>query len=138
MIKLQRAHGAAVDALIAVLADPQRRASMRPSAPRWPPCAATRSIRWPTSSNAPTRASWSKRSGALAEMRATQATVYLYAPALAEESDLPVREPARAAIRQLQGSFADRRPRRPSSLYDLARSYFAGKQPISVPIFTAE
>ena len=52
---------------------------------------------------------------ALAQMRATQATVYLFVPALSEDSDLRVRAAARAAIVQLHGSIARARPRRPSS-----------------------
>ncbi len=128
--KLKQAHGAAVDALIAVLADPQRAgehaaaraalAAMRGDAidplaeiiERADPEFMVEAIR------------------TLAEMRASQAIVYLYVPALADESDLRVREPARAAIRQLQGSLPTA-AQAAQRLYDLAKSYYAGKQPLS-------
>jgi hypothetical protein len=127
--KLKQAHSAAVGALIAVLADPQRAgehavvraalAAMRGDAidplaeiiERADPEFMVEAIR------------------ALAEMRASQAIVYLYVPALAEESDLRVREPARAAIKQLQGSLPTA-AQAAQRLYDLAKSYYAGKQPL--------
>jgi hypothetical protein len=128
--KLKQAHSAAVDALIAVLADPRRAgehaaartvlAAMRgdvidPLAEiieRADPEFMVEAIR------------------ALAEMHASRAIVYLYVPALAEESDLRVREPARAAIRQLQGSVPT--PAQAAQrLYELAKSYYSGKQPLT-------
>ena len=133
LVKLQQAHGAAVDALIAVLADPQRAsehaaarhalASMRGEAidpladiiERADPEFTIEAIR------------------ALAEMHASAATVYLYVPALAEESDLRVRGPARAAIKQLQGVLPTP-AQAAQQLYELARSYYARKQPIHTDI----
>ena len=91
---LQGAHGAGVNALIGVLADPQRAAehaavraalvAMRGDAinpladiiERADPDLTIEAIT------------------ALAQMRATQATVYLFVPALSEESDVRVRAPA--------------------------------------------
>ena len=131
--RLQRAHVAAVAALIAVLADPQRAgehaavrhalAAMRGDAidplaeiiERADPEFTVEAIR------------------ALAEMHASQATVYLYVPALAEESDLRVREPARAAIRQLQGALPTT-AEAAQQLYELARSYLAGKQALPMDL----
>ena len=131
--RLHNAHDAAVEALIAVLADPQRAgehaaarhalATMRAEAidpladiiERADPEFTVEAVR------------------ALAEMRASQAIVYLYVPALAEESDVQVRGPARAALKQLLGSVptpaqAARR------LSELARSYFAGKQEMQTDV----
>ena len=128
--KLKQAHGAAVDALIAVLADPQRAsehaaaraalAAMRGDA--IDPLAEIIEHAEPEFMVEAIRT--------LAEMRASQAIVYLYAPALADESDLRVREPARAAIRQLQGNLPTA-AQAAQRLYDLAKSYYAGKLPLS-------
>jgi hypothetical protein len=125
--KLKQAHAAAVDALIVVLADTKRAgehaavrtalAAMRGDAidplaeiiERADPEFAIEAIR------------------ALADMRATQAIAYLFVPALAEESDLRVREPARAAIKQLQGSLPTA-AEASQRLCDLAKSYYDGKQ----------
>ncbi len=128
--KLKHAHGAAVDALIQVLADPQRageHASVRTA------LAAMRGDAIDPLAEILERADpefMVEAIQALAEMRASQAIVYLYVPALAEESDLRVREPARAAIRQLQGSLPTA-AQAAQRLYDLAKSYYAGKQPLT-------
>ena len=127
MTRLQRAHGAAVAALIAVLADPQRageHAAVRRA------LAAMRGDAIDPLADILERADpefMVEAIRALAEMHASQATVYLYVPALAEESDLRVRESARAAIRQLQGALPTA-AQAAQQLYDLARSYLAGKQ----------
>ncbi len=130
IVKLKQAHGAAVDALIAVLADPQRageHAAVRAA------LAAMRGDAIDPLAEIIERADpefMVEAIRALAEMRASQAIVYLYVPALAEESDLRVREPARAAIRQLQGNLPT--PAQAAQrLYDLAKTYYAGKQPLS-------
>ena len=131
VIKLKQAHGTAVDALIRVLADPQRageHAAVRAA------LAAMRGDAIDPLAEIIERADpefMVEAIRTLAEMRAAQAIVYLYVPALAEESDLRVREPARAAIRQLQGSLPTA-AQAAQRLYDLAKSYYAGKQPISV------
>src|SRR5208282_192351 len=103
LTSLKGAHGAAVNALIAVLADPQRAAeyptiraalvAMRGDAidpladiiERAEPELMVQAIE------------------ALAQMRATQATVNLFVPALSDESDLRVRAPAREAVVRLMG-----------------------------------
>ncbi|MGO9113862.1 MAG: hypothetical protein ACLP9L_31925 [Thermoguttaceae bacterium] len=131
LASLQGAHGAGVNVLIAVLADPQRAAeypavraalvAMRGDAidpladiiDRAEPALMIQAIE------------------ALAQMRATQATVYLFLPALSEESDVRVRAPARAAIVQLLGRLPGK-AQAAQQLYDLARSYFAGKQTMRV------
>ena len=69
----------------------------------------------------------------LAQMRATQATVYLFVPALSEESDVRVRAAARDAIVQLLGRLPSK-AQAAQQLYDLARSYFAGKQTMRVDV----
>jgi len=130
---LQAAHGAGVNALIAVLADPQRGAehaavraalvAMRGDAidpladiiERAEPELTIEAIK------------------ALAQMRATQATVYLFAPALAEESDVQVRGPAREAIVQLMGRLPSR-AQAAQQLFELAKSYFAGKQTMRIDV----
>ena len=128
---LQGAHGAGVNALIGVLADPQRSAehtavraalaTMRGDAvgpladilERAEPELMIQAIQ------------------ALAQMRATQATVYLFAPALSEECDVQVRGSAREAIVQLMGRLPSKEEAC-RQLSDLARSYFAGKQTMRI------
>ena len=100
---------------------------MPPSARPWWPCAATPSIPWPTSSKRAEPELMIEAIKALAQMRATQAIVYLFAPALGEESDVQVRSPAREAIVQLMGRMPTKE-QAAQQLHDLASSYFAGKQ----------
>ena len=70
---------------------------------------------------------------ALAEMRANEAIVYLFVPALAEESDVQVRAPAREAIAELMGRVPSK-AEAAQQLFALARSYFAGKQTVRTEI----
>lgn len=130
---LQRAHGAAVEALIAVLADPQRtgeHAAVRHALAALRDDAIEALAEIAQHAN-PELAIEAIR--ALAEMRATQAAVYLYVPALAIESDERVAGAASVAIKQLQGSLPARE-QAARQLYELARSYFAGKQSFSSDI----
>ncbi len=125
--KLRQAHGAAINALIAVLAEPLR-AGEHPAARH--ALAAMRGDAIDPLADIIERADTEltvEAIRALAEMRASQATVYLYAPALAEESDVQVRAAARAAIRQFQGALPTA-AQAAQQLYELARSYLAGKQ----------
>ncbi len=130
---LRAAHGAAVSAMIAVLADPQRAgehatvraalASMRGDAvdpladilDRAEPDLMIEAIK------------------ALAEMRATASTVYLLAPALSDESDVRVRAAAQKAVAQLMGQLPGKEWAA-RQLRDMAESYFAGKQPLRTDI----
>ena len=131
--RLQAAHGAGVNALIAVLANPQREAE-HPAVR-----AALVAMRGDAID---TLADIIERSDpdltieaikALAQMRATEAIVYLFVPALAEESDVQVRGPARAAIVRLMGRLPSK-AEACQQLVDLARSYFAGKQTMRVDV----
>jgi hypothetical protein len=124
---LQGAHGAAVNALIAVLADPQRAAEH----------AAVRSALVAMRGDAIDPLAdiiefaepefMVQAIETLAQMGATQATVYLLFPALSDESDVRVRAPARAAIVRLMGRLPDK-AQAAQQLYELAGGYFAGKQ----------
>ncbi len=131
--KLQRAHAAAVGALIAVLADPQRAGEHRAVRAA---LAAMRGDAIDPLAEIIQRADAALAIQAiqtLAEMRATQAIVYLYAPALAAQSNANVRAAARAAIMQLQGDLPT--PEQAAQqLDDLARSYYAGKQSLSTDL----
>jgi len=70
---------------------------------------------------------------ALAQMRATRATMYLFAPALSEESDARVRAAAREAIVYLTGRLPSK-AQAAQQLHDLARSCFAGRQAMRIDI----
>jgi len=133
MAKLQRAHAAAVGALIAVLADPQRAGEHRAVRAA---LAAMRGDAIDPLAEIIQRADAALAIQAiqsLAEMRATQAIVYLYSPALAAQSDANVRAAARAAIMQLQGALPT--PEQAAQqLDDLARSYYAGKQSLGTDL----
>jgi hypothetical protein len=130
---LRGAHGAAVSALIAVLAEPQRagefpviRAAL----------AAMRGDSIDPLADIIERAEpelMVEAIKALAQMRATEATVYLFAPALSDESDLRVRAPAREAIIQLMGQLPSK-AQAARQLYNLAASYFAGKRPLRADV----
>jgi hypothetical protein len=130
---LQGAHGTGVSALIAVLADRQRaaeRAVVRAA------LVAMRGDAIDPLADVLQRAEpdlMIQAIKALAQMRATQATVYLFAPALAEESDVRVRAPAQEAIVQLMGRLPSK-AQACQQLYDLARSYFAGKQTMRIDV----
>ena len=127
LASLQAAHGAGANALIAVLADPQRAAEY--AAVR-AALVAMRGDAIDPLADIIERAEpefMIQAIEALAQMRATQATVYLFVPALSEESDLRVRAPAREAIVQLMGRLPSK-AQAAQQLSDLARSYFAGKQ----------
>ncbi len=127
LASLQAAHGAGANALIAVLADPQRAAEY--AAVR-AALVAMRGDAIDPLADIIERAEPELMIQAietLAQMRATQATVYLFVPALSEGSDLRVRAPARAAIVQLMGQLPSK-AQASQQLSDLARSYFAGKQ----------
>jgi len=124
---LQAAHGAGVNALIGVLADPQRAAehgAVRAA------LVAMRSDAVSPLADIIERADADltiEAITALAQMRATQATVYLFAPALSEENDTRVRAAAQSAIVQLMGHLPTK-AQAAQQLYELARSYFAGKE----------
>ncbi|MEI8375028.1 MAG: hypothetical protein WCJ35_19560 [Planctomycetota bacterium] len=130
---LQGARGAGVNALIAVLADPQRAAEY----------AAVRSALVAMRGDAIEPLAdivqhaepefMIQAIKALADMRATQATVYLFVPALSEESDVRVRAPAREAIVKLMGQLPSK-AQAAQQLSDLAKSYFAGKQRMRIDV----
>ena len=133
LASLQGAHGAGANALIAVLADPQRaaeHAAVRAA------LVAMRGDAIDPLADIIERAEpefMIQAIETLAQMRATQATVYLFVPALSEESDLRVRAPAREAIVQLMGRLPGK-AQAAQQLCDLARSYFAGKQTMRVDV----
>ena len=133
LASLQAAHGAGANALIAVLADPQRaaeHAAVRAA------LAAMRGDAIDPLADIIERAEpefMIQAIEALAQMRATQATVYLFVPALSEESDVRVRAPAREAIVQLMGRLPGK-AQAAQQLYDLAQSYFAGKQTMRIDV----
>ena len=114
LASLQAAHGAGANALIAVLADPQRaaeHAAVRAA------LVAMRGDAIDPLADIIERAEpdlMIQAIEALAQMRATQATVYLFVPALSEESDVQVRAPARAAIVQLMGRLPEQGPGGPA------------------------
>ena len=114
LASLQGAHGAGVNALIAVLADPQRaaeHAAVRAA------LVAMRGDAIDPLADIIERAEpefMIQAIETLAQMRATQATVYLFVPALSEESDLRVRAPAREAIVQLMGRLPEQGPGGPA------------------------
>ena len=118
---LQGARGAGVDALIAVLADPQRAAeydAVRAA------LVAMRGDAIDTLADIIERAEPDLMIEAietLAQMRATQATVYLFVPALSEESDVRVRAPGTRGDRATDGSIARQGPAA-KQLYDLAEA----------------
>jgi len=128
---LRAGHGASVSALIGVLADPRRageHAAVRAA------LVAMRGDAVEPLADILERAEpelMIEAIRALAEMRATEATAYLFAPALSDESDVRVRAPARTAIVRLMGQLPTR-AQAAQQLYDLARSYFAGKQTMRV------
>lgn len=130
---LQGARGAGVNALIAVLADPQRaaeHATVRAG------LVAMRGDAIDPLADVIERAEpefMIQAIKALADMRATQATVYLFVPALSEESDVRVRAPAREAIVKLMGQLPSK-AQAAQQLSDLARSYFAGKQRMRIDV----
>ncbi|MGA2253992.1 MAG: hypothetical protein ABSG53_04965, partial [Thermoguttaceae bacterium] len=130
---LRAARGAGVNALIGALADPQRaveHAAVRAA------LVAMRGDSIDPLADIIERAEpelMIEAIRALAQMRATQATVYLFVPALSEESDVRVRAPARAAIVQLLGQLPTK-TQAAQQLFDLARSYFAGKQTMRVDV----
>ncbi len=120
-------HGAGVNALIAVLADPQRAAEY--AAVR-AALAAMRGDAIGPLADILQRAEpvlMIQAIQALAQMRATEATVYLFLPALSEQSDARVRAVARQAIVRLTGQLPGK-AQAVQQLADLARSFFAGKQ----------
>ena len=133
LASLQGAHGAGVNALIGVLADPQRAAEY--AAVR-AALVAMRGDAIEPLADILERAEpelMVQAIEALAQMRATQATAYLFVPALSAESDLRVRAPARAAIVRLIGRMPS--PAQAARLlYDLARSYFAGQQKMRIDV----
>ena len=126
LASLQGAHATGVSALIAVLADPQRaaeHAAVRAA------LAAMRGDAIDPLADIIERAEpelMIEAIKALAQMRATRATVYLFVPALSGESDVRVRAPAREAIVKLTGRLPSK-AQASQQLSDLARSYFAGK-----------
>ena len=128
-----RAHGAAVNALIAVLADPQRaaeHAAVRAA------LVAMRGDAIDPLADIIDRADpdlMIQAMETLAQMRATPAIAYLFVPALSDESDVRVRAAARGAIVQLLGRLPSK-AQAAQQLYDLARSYFAGKQTMRVDV----
>jgi hypothetical protein len=127
LTSLRGAHGAAVSALIAVLADPQRASENQAVRDA---LAAMRGDAIDPLADILERAEpdlMIQAIEALAQMRATKATVNLYVPALSEECDLRVRAPARQAILQMMGRIPSK-AEAAKQLYDLAASYFAGKQ----------
>ncbi len=127
LASLQSGHGAAVRALIAVLADPQRAAEH----------AAVRAALVAMGSDAiDPLADIIDRADpdlmvqaieTLAQIRATRAIAYLFVPALSDQGNVRVRAAARDAIVQLLGRLPSK-ARAAQQLYDLARSYFDGKQ----------
>jgi hypothetical protein len=127
LANLRDAHGVGANALIAVLADPQRAgeyAAVRGA------LVAMRGDAIDPLADIIDRADpefMIQAIETLAAMRATDATVYLFVPALSDESDLRVRAPARAAIMRLMGQLPTK-AQAARQLYDLAQSYFAGKQ----------
>jgi len=133
MAGLRAARGAAVVALIGVLADPQRsseHAAVRSA------LVAMRGDAIDPLADILERAEpdlMIEAIGALAQMRATQATVHLFVPALSDESNVRVRALAREAIVRLAGHLPTK-AQAAQQLYDLARSYFAGKQPMRVDV----
>jgi hypothetical protein len=127
LINLRNAHGAGAGALIAVLADPQRAAEHAAAVDA---LVAMRGDAIDPLADVVDRAEPEftvQAIKALAAMRATQAAVYLYVPALSDESDLRIRAPAREAIVQLMGRLPGK-AQAAQQLYDLAASYLAGKQ----------
>ena len=124
---LRASHGAGVNSLIAVLADPQR--GSEHDAARGALAAMRGDAIGPLADiidNADPEL-MDEAIAALAQMRAVEAIVYLFAPALSADSDVKVRHAARKAIVELMGRVPDP-AQAAGQLYDLARSYFAGKQ----------
>jgi len=133
LASLQSAHGAGANALIAVLADPQRAAEY--AAVR-AALVAMRGDAIDPLADIIQRAEpefMIQAIQALAQMRATQATVYLFAPALTEEGDVRIRAAAREAIVKLMGQLPSK-AQAAQQLSDLARSYFAGKQRMRIDV----
>lgn len=129
LIGLKEAHGAAVAALIGVLADPQRAAEH--------PLAKAALVEMRAEAVAPLADILEHAEpqlaveaiDALARMKAATATVYLLAPALDERGDPRVRAAATAALARLLGSLPSR-SQAAAQLYQAARDYFRGKQTI--------
>ena len=133
LANLQAAHGAGVNALIGVLADPRRaveHASVRAA------LVAMRGDAIDPLADIIERAEpelMIEAIRALAQMRAVQATVYLFVPALSDESNSRTRAAAREAVVQLMGRLPSK-AQAAEQLHDLARSYFAGKQTMRVDV----
>jgi CheY-like chemotaxis protein len=130
---LQGAHGVGMNALIAVLADPQRaaeHAAVRAA------LVAMRGDAIDPLADILDRAEPEliiQAIETLAQMRATQATAYLLVPALSDRSDPRVRAAARGAVVELLGRLPNK-AWAAQQLDDLARRYFAGKQSMRVDV----